>query len=62
MKRIRFKKGIEHISVPAIAPIELQQIAEDLKREFLEKYKINKNAYLSFKYDGETLHEIIINK
>ena len=62
MKRIRFKKGIEHIAVPAFAPIGLQQIAEDLKCEFLKKYKINKNAYLSFKYDGETLHEIIINK
>jgi len=60
MERIIFKKGINKIIIPALASYEMKELANKEIKNFLAKYKINKNAEIGFEYSGGDLHNIII--
>lgn len=62
MKRITFKKGINIICVPMLASFELQKIAAEEIDKFFKRYKINKNAEISFEYKGGNVCKILIKK
>lgn len=62
MARVTFKKETNKIIINSLVYPLLEEAYKEIEKDFLEKFKINKNSYIEIRYSGGDYQDIIIHK